>query len=288
MSYTNMHITLAGILAAFASCANSAAEPGMQSEAEEIVIDKPAVKIYANEYCEIHLTEIDDTTMHAVFFDNEKIVFDTLMKIDPDFNLLPSEGYPFLWLKTGGIQLHEGYLDVHDFAGPAYMGMYVNISSIYDRKFYLLNDTVVIRNVVKHSKGGTTIDGIYFTEPASENNPEFMEMTGVIRKEKYPRAYYSTADSPQGMFADTSEVHYRLVIEPILAKNMEPTTYTGTTLNIDGRAAFIWDFAGSEAYYLDEHPAWNAKEVDQKITINGVLVQFENGRSVLKNWEIID
>lgn len=285
MSITKTHIAIWGILAANISCAN-----GSNSDLCELTdpnLNVISETIYANEYGEIHLSEINDSTMHTVFYNNEKMVFDTLMKIDHNFKLLENDGFPFLHLRTGGIKMRENRLEIHDFAGPAYMAMYVDIENIYDRPFYKLNDTVVINDLVKHPKGGEMINGIYII-PNADLQDEFVSMQGIIIKEKYPREYYSTSDGPQGMFSDTTKVYYRLVIKPIEVKTLPRQTFTGRTMNIDCRAAFIWDFADSESYYLDNHQPWNEGELDKKITIDAVLVQFEDGKSVLKNWQIIE
>jgi hypothetical protein len=285
MSITKLHIAIWGILAANVSCANgsgNAVQPLTDKDPE-----KPVEIIYANEYGEIRLTELDDSTMRTVFYNNEKKVFDTLMKIDHHFKLLQNDGYPFLHLRTGGIKMHENRLEIHDFAGPAYMAMYVHIENIYDRPFYKLNDTIVINDLVTHPKGGEMINGIYII-PNSGLQNEFVTLKGIVTKEKYPREYYSTVDGPQGMFSDTTKIYYRLVIKTIEVKTPPRQRMTGRTMNIDGRAAFIWDFADSEAYYLDQQQPWNEKELDKKITIEGVLIQFEDGRSVVKNWMYVD
>lgn len=281
MLKTKMHIAIAGFLATVISCANASEnlEPNQLKKASET--------IYANEYGKIHLSEINDSLMRAVFYNNEGQVFDTIMKINYNFTLLPNDGYPFLHLKTGGIKVYENKLEVFDFAGPAYMAMYINIENIYDRPFYKLNDTVVIHDEIKHSKGGETIDGIYVI-PASDKQNELVSLTGIITKEKYPRAYYSTADSPQGMFSDTTKTYYRLVVKPVSVDLLKKYNYTGATININGQAAFIWEFADSEAYYLDNHQPWSDEELDKTITIEAFLVQFVNGKSVLKNWIILD
>lgn len=281
MFKSNMHIAILGILATGVSCACASENKPTEWQADETTI-------YANEYGEIHLTPINDTLMRTVFFDNENQVFDTVMRIDHDFEMLyPDDNLPFLWLKTGGIKICDNRVEVHDFAGPAYMAQYVSIENLYTRPFYKIDDTVVIKDEIVHPKGGERLNGIYIL-PGTGYQNEFVEITGIISKEKFPREYYSTSDGPQGMFSDTTKVYYRLVIRPIDVKVIEKQTYTGRTKNIDGQAAFIWDYADSEAYYLDNHAPWTQDELDKKITLEAVLVQFINGKSVLKSWEIIE
>jgi hypothetical protein len=285
MSITKLHIAIWGILAANISCANESDSD--LREVTDSVLRIISESVYANEYGKILLSEINDSTMRTVFYNNEKMVFDTLMKINYDFRLLQNDGFPFLHLRTGGIKMHENRLEIHDFGGPTYMAVYADIENIYERPFYKVNDTVVIHDLITHPKGGEMIQGIYILPNTGIQN-EFATMKGIITKEKYKREYYSTADGPQGMFSDTAQVYYRLVIKPIDAKILPRQILTGRTMNINGSAAFIWDFADSEAYYLDGHQPWNEKELDKKITIEGVLVQFEDGKSVLKNWQIVE
>lgn len=243
--------------------------------------------LYANEYGQIELVQLDDTTMRTIFSDNEKIVFDTVMKINYNSTLLPRDSFPLLQLRTSGIKIFENRLEVHDFAGPAYMQMYASIEHIYDRPFYKINEEIKISDEIKNPKGGQRIDGIYLAEP-SESANEYVHLKGTVLKEKYPRAYYSTPDGPQGMFSDTNEIHYRLVVKDYKIEEVKKEVMTGRTMNIDGQAAFVYDYADSEAYYLDGHKQWTKEELDKKITIEAVLVQFIDGKSVLKAWTIIE
>jgi hypothetical protein len=64
--------------------------------------------------------------------------------------------------------------------------------------------------------------------------------------------------------------------------------FTGRTTNLNGEAAFIWDFAYSEAYYLEGLDKWDSLSVNKKIKIEGELVQFIEGKSVLRNWKILN
>lgn len=262
-----------------------------QNQISEPHVEIPKGTTYANEFGEIELIPHNDTLMQAIFRDNEKIVFDTLMKINHDFKLLPNDGFPFLSLQTGGIKIHNNCIKVWDFAGPAYMQMYASIENIYDRPFYKINESITIKDEIKHPKGGPRIGGIYLLDKeknVDQYQNEFVHLKGIVTKEKYPRDYYSTPDGPQGMFGDTTEIHYRLVVKDYTIEVIKKETMTGRTMNINGQAAFIWDYADSEAYYLDGHAAWTEKELDKKITIEGVLVQFIDGKSVIKAWRIIE
>jgi hypothetical protein len=66
------------------------------------------------------------------------------------------------------------------------------------------------------------------------------------------------------------------------------STFVGTAVMSEGKAMFIWDFADSEAYYLDGLQAWDSRYLNKKIRVEGVLVQFIDGKSVIKDWKIIE
>lgn len=73
-----------------------------------------------------------------------------------------------------------------------------------------------------------------------------------------------------------------------LTKANERSIYVGTATMIDGKAMFICDFALSEAYYLEGLKSWDKKYLNKKITVEGVLNQFIDGKSVIKDWKIIE
>ncbi len=64
-------------------------------------------------------------------------------------------------------------------------------------------------------------------------------------------------------------------------------TFEGTAIMSDGRALFVWDFADSEAFYLDGVSTWDPKYLNKKICVEGELIQFIDGKSVIKNWKIV-
>ena len=63
-------------------------------------------------------------------------------------------------------------------------------------------------------------------------------------------------------------------------------TFEGSAIMSDGRALFVWDFADSEAFYLDGVSTWDEKYLNKKIRVEGQLFQFIDGKSVIKNWKI--
>ena len=71
----------------------------------------------------------------------------------------------------------------------------------------------------------------------------------------------------------------------------EPTyQYTGTAQTIDSCRALIWEFADSEAFYLDGDSIqpWPAEMEGKEITIDGILVQKPGEKSVIKRWKILN
>lgn len=66
------------------------------------------------------------------------------------------------------------------------------------------------------------------------------------------------------------------------------STFVGTAILSDGKAMFIWDFADSEAFYFDGLNTWDEKYLNKKITVEGVLIQVIEGKSIIKDWKIIE
>ena len=156
-----------------------------------------------------------------------------------------------------------------------------------ERPFYKIGKKVTVTGEVRFQRGGTpTINGIYLKKYTKKLD-NYFAIEGVIKKEKYPIEYYSTEESPQGMFSDTSITHYRLIMENYEVKELPQQIYKGTTINVSGKAAFVWEFADSEIYFFDNKEPWSKKELDKKIEIKAVLIQDITEKSVLKNWKII-
>lgn len=68
----------------------------------------------------------------------------------------------------------------------------------------------------------------------------------------------------------------------------ERRIFTGSTQMSQGKALFIYDFADSEPYYLDGVTNWDSNHLNRKLTVEGILVQFIDGKSVIKDWKIIE
>ncbi len=242
--------------------------------------------VYANEYGEIHLTKINDSLVRTEFFNNDGDYFDTTMAYQ-NSTFQKNDGLAYLKFKTGGIRIYENRIFVTEFSNMARILQHIRIEKVYERPFFKISDTTSISGLIVHSKGGETIDGIY-TLPQTGLQNQFVKMTGIITKEKYPREYYSTPDGPQGMFTDTNKVHYRMVIKPIETEIKSTNSYTGYPVNTEMGAGLAWEFADSELYYLFEKSAWSEKELNKKITVEGVLARDDDGRSVIYNWKIAE
>ena len=272
----------------FISCSQKAADANGTKDTPE--------EVYANEYGEIRIHKLTDSTAVTVFINNNNETFDTVMTTTNNFRLLArADSTPFLQLKSTAIEWKNEYLRVHEFSDMFFLNQYISLDHLYDRLFYRNGKKITLAGDLFCGKGGCTLDGIYLEgyqkglqqgrEVSFENR--YTSVTGEIYKEKYPRSFYSTDDSPQGMFSDTNVVHYRLVMKDYEMKEFKKETYSGTTVNLEDRAAFIYDFSDSEAFFLDKNEPWLPGELNRKIKIEAVLVQYIDGKSMLKNWRIV-
>jgi len=243
---------------------------------------------YVNEYGEVKLTQKNDSLMRVTTTNNDGFVFDTVFHIQKNTDLIRiNDTLPFLALGGSGIEWHADYIRLHDFLNPAYMSMYTKIKNVYDRPFYRTGKKITVAGHLTRVKPDVTLDG-FLLNPNERLTDDWVELQGTVGKEKYPLSYYSSHENEQAMFGDVNVAHYRLVMKDYQIKPIPKTTYTGYTANLNGEAAFIWDFADSEIYYLYNAKPWTETELNKKITVSAVLVQFIEGRSVLKNWEIIE
>ncbi|MBD3636938.1 MAG: hypothetical protein HUJ25_06295 [Crocinitomicaceae bacterium] len=245
--------------------------------------------LYANEYGEIELVRVNDSIMRTIFRNNKNDEFDTLMKILPNFPLYKSkDSLPFLSLGGRGIQMSEYYLEVMEFTSLLFIDQFIQIEHMYDRPFFKLGSEVKLEGDVSRGKG-RTVNEIWFEKGDVEGyNLDYAIVYGVLHKEPYPRSYYSTAESPQGMFAEGSGPHYRLIFEDADFEAPPLTVFEGYPVNTSsGQAAIAWEFADSEAYIIEGHEPWTEKDLSKKIAVKGYLVQNRHG-SYLKNWEIIE
>jgi hypothetical protein len=76
-----------------------------------------------------------------------------------------------------------------------------------------------------------------------------------------------------------------------LTQNKQRRTFTGTAGVSDGKPIFIWDFADSQAFYLDGLSSWDPKYLNKKITVEGILKEYIDGvysGPVIYDWKIIE
>lgn len=241
--------------------------------------------VYENEYGSIRILPKNNTHKRVIYANNTGETLDTLLEINRKMNWVsPDSAYPFLGLKMGGVEWNADYARIHEFSSIAFLGQYVPIEQMYERRFFRTDTPITVSGYLTRSKAGTQIDGIYLKN-AGHTELRFATVHGTVRKEPYPRAYYSTDDSPQGMFSD-NRVHYRLLMENYVVEQLPVQRLTGHALNVGGQAHFVWEFADSESYRLEGHAPWTKEEEHKKITVEGVLFQ-DHQESVLKDWKVV-
>lgn len=171
-------------------------------------------ELYANEYGEIELIKENDTLMRTILKNNIGEIFDTTMFINHHNSLISKQdSLPYLQLGMTGIELRNECLIVHEFSNIEYILQFIQIEELYSRPFFKVGKAVTVEGDVRFAKG-LTINGIWLYAEDYDKIPEsYVAITGIIKKEKYPLDYYSTEESPQGMFSDTSVVHYRLIMK---------------------------------------------------------------------------
>ena len=309
------HISFVVLIFIGLNCQSQTTESG-NSDIEEN--QEVSGNIFINEYGQIELTKISDTSWQTRITNNDGFNFDTLLYTYPFTNItdfydvdnnciISNEENSFLLARYFNcsdsnlfsisvlehINVNNGVLWVNSsplISAMNYgrLGRESNMQTIlYLAPFYKISQKVKISGKHISSKGLNSIGRVYLLNHDFENQ-QYYELEGKVSKELWPIDYYSTDESPQGIFGnDTSVKHYRIILNDIKDVTPEPFTYKGTTINISsGKAAISWEFADSEAYILDEHPLWTKEEELKNITVSGILIQNENG-SVLKNWKII-
>lgn len=290
MKFAFLHIYFLGLLA----CAGSNTDIPVteQDQTNENISNefepKEGGELYVNEFGEIELVNVDDTTVRTIFRNNNGDEWDTLMRVINDFELIEtSDSMPFLTLGMRGIQKYKHKIQVFEFSSMLFIDQFIRIEHLYDRPFFKSGTNVFFDGDVENGKGAT-IDGIWLLNAEVPSyNATYLQVEGTIRKEEFPKDYYSTDESPQGMFGEESGPHYRLVIENASISTPEPSIYGGYPVILaSGEPAIAWEFADSEAYILEGHEPWNRHDLSKRYKVSGYLVQNETG-SYLKNWRII-
>jgi len=251
-----------------------------------------STELYISEFGQLRINQLNDTLFETFFENNVGHQFDTSMVLvqnDSIFMMESTDTNSFtIRYNWGGLCFFDNKVQVYDFAGYGLLGTQTNMWEIYSKPFYKTRVKHTIKGDVIQSKSIRTIGNVHLTETEIKSG-KYYELEGELVKEKWPSAYYSTDESPQGIFgSDTTVIHYRLVMKNVKDVTPKPFVYSGSTINIStGEAAIAWDWADSEAYILDNHAPWTKEEELKPIAVKGILIQNEKG-SFLKNWEIIE
>ena len=256
--------------------------------------EKPVTNenIYISQHGQVELNQLNDSTWQTTFTNNQDFLFDTIMIKAAETNKSsifnnPDEQF-FLKYHWGGLSVLKDRIYVVELSSYGLLGTQTDMWGMYQDPFFKLNQTTTLKGNIKGSKGLMAMEGVYFLDNKITSS-QYYELEGEITKEKWPTAYYSTEESPQGIFGnDTTIEHYRLVMKSPKDVTPEMREFNGSTINIStGEASIIWEFADSEAYILEGHEPWKKSEEHQIIKVKGILVQNSYG-SILKNWEIIE
>ena len=268
------------------SCQTSTADDSVDETDAKVI-----GQIYVNEYGQVELNQLNDTLWQTVFTNNEGHVFDTSLAIDNSGGYLRfrDSSAVFLPCNWGGINFNEDELFVTEFSSYGLLGSLTQTPNIYERSFYRLGKEITFQGDVWVEKDGPKANGMYFKTEESKIESAFYNISGTVKKEKYPVDYYSTDESPQGKFGnDTTVAHYRLVLENPSFELPETFVYEGSKINNSNEMACLaWDWADSESYVLNKDESWPENELGERIKVEGYLAQGFYG-SHLKNWKIID
>ena len=247
--------------------------------------------IYVNEHGQVELNQINDTLWQTIFTNNEGYVFDTTLACKNDgCNIKFRDSTAmFLPCNWGGVNFTEDELFVTEMSSYGLLGSLTQMWGMYERSFFRVGKVVQFQGEVNREKDGLKANGMYFNDTENKIEPAYYNISGTVRKEKYPIAYYSTDASPQGKLGnDTTKIFYRLILEDPTFELPETFVYEGTKINTSyGSASIVWDWADSESYILDGLEPWPENEVGERIKVEGYLAQGFYG-SRLKNWKIIE
>jgi len=251
-------------------------------------INPTAGQIYVNEYGKVELVQVNDTLWQTIFTNKDGYEFDTTMASDQRRSYLKfrDSNAVFLPYSWGGVDFTESELWVTEHSSYGKLGSEAKMFEMYERPFYRTGNKISIQASVHHEKDGPKVNGMYVSNDSNIEDG-FYNVTGIIKKEKYPTAYYSTDESPQGKLGDdTTKIFYRLILENATFEKPELTVYGGSKVNSGNQAAFAWNLADSQAFYVNGETAWPDNEVGEPILIEAYLHHAPHGGSILQNWEI--
>jgi hypothetical protein len=129
------------------------------------------------------------------------------------------------------------------------------------------NDTIIFGAVDVCNIGDSYLISLVNSKKIHEGNYEPPNFGGTVSKQK--------------------EIWLVTNIES-LTNVSKRSTFVGTATMKDGKAMFIWDFSLSESFYLDGLTTWDEKYLNKKINVEGVLIQFIDGKSVIIDWKMVE
>ena len=274
MNLKILYIGIIGLMVTACSATDNE-ERGANEEETSEAIEKGT--LYVNEYGKIRLIDINDTLMQTTFENNDGFVFDTLMTIRRNFDMVESpDSLPFLQLGMSGIQLCNGHVDVYDFGGMALMGMYTKIPQVYERPFFKSGEAVTLTGKLINNGERST-----FCEMISDSLFPIMDgiykITGFVNRQQIDST--SSNDGSNSKF-------YALHFQAEVIEDKISDLFQGYPINLaNGKAAIAWEFADSEAYILDGHQPWTNEELERPITVTGNHEHTEDG-TYIRNWEV--
>ena len=246
--------------------------------------------LYINEQGQLNLVKVSDSLWHCEFKTLDGYQYDTTLRVSSNLNMQAyrqNDELFFLEYNWGGLSVSKNKVTILEFTSFGRLAYQSGMSQIYTLPFIRSGEKITLEGDLRSSKGNATIDGI-FLDPNPKVEPKFYRINGVVVREPFPRSFYSTSDSPQGMFKDTTKTYYRLVFKKYTIEEPELTTYKGLAINnSNGLPCIVWEMADSEAFILDRKKPWTKEEQGKPIVVKGYLTQELLG-STLKNWEIVD
>lgn len=175
-------------------------------------------EVFVNENAEIKLSYLNDSTVKTHFKNNEGISFDTTMKISEKGKINPDTSISsYLRFNMGGLILYGDSLRIVEYSSMLYLTRFIKFPEMYSRSFYKTEKKITLSGEVLFHKGGPTLNGVYLKN--YEGRQGNARLKGYIEKEPFPREYYSTSESPQGMFSDTTKTYFRLVMKEYEIQN---------------------------------------------------------------------
>lgn len=274
-----------------------------EDEVGNIVAEPPASYYEMQKYAYNLLRPIEGTYIHK----NGKVKVTKSLNESYDFTFTNHEGFvfkaeykkiekrPFYMLplssksvffrsdSVSGISIMEingGRLYTHELGGFAALDYYTKIEDLYDFSFYKNEETEYTEtlNVGKDK-------WCYFGEihiPCSAV-PDSLTKNGST---SYFDRYFKVKGQVEvELYKSEGKDYKRYVMKTPKFLPANLSTYTGHSLNQNGKALFIWEFADSEMYYLEGIDEWGEYQNNKKITVVGELNQGKKG-AVIKNWII--